>query len=79
MPWHHLSANWAALSGRLLQRFPHIDQARLSEAPRDSSALTRHLAESHDLTLGEAREELEHFLSIADLARQAPDLRAGMG
>ncbi|MCT4556114.1 MAG: hypothetical protein N4A53_15640 [Pelagimonas sp.] len=78
MSWHHLSANWSALRGRLEQRFPHMDKSRLDQPPRDSAALTRHLAEVHDLTLGEAREELEHFFSIADLARQAPDLRAGL-
>lgn len=77
MTWHDLSANWSAVLERLRARFPRLDPAALGEPPRDSRVLTAHLAQAHDLTLEEAREELQDFMSVEDLARQSSDLRAG--
>ena len=77
MTWHHLSANWDAIVHRLQSRFPNLDRDSIAEPPRDSRALMAHLAEAHDLTLFEARQELQDFLDIETLARQASDLRAG--
>ena len=77
MNWHHVTANWIAIRDRLARRFPHADPKTLAHPPRDKGWLARHLAEAHDLTIFEAREELEDFLSVEDLARQVMDLRAG--
>jgi hypothetical protein len=73
MTWHHLSANWDLLAGKLQSRFPLMEIRNWDSPPRDRGALTRHLADMHDLTLEEAQEELEYFLSLEMLASQAVD------
>lgn len=73
MTWHHLSANWHAIREQLITRFPNIDPDHVTDAPRDRQALTRHIAETHDITVFEAHEELQDFLSVLDLARQVLD------
>ena len=77
MPLTRQTANWSGFLDRLQHRFPHVDAGALADPVRDPAELTRHLAQQHDLTLLEASEELHDFLGLADLARQACDLRAG--
>ena len=76
MNWHDLSANWTALQDSFRQRFPNLDMSLFRSPPRDRAALTRELAAAHELTLLEAHQELEEFMTAEDLARQAMDVRA---
>ncbi len=74
MNWHELSANWDNMVSRLEGHFPRIDRNRLVDQPRDSRALTRHIADAHELTVEEAREALQDFIEIEGLARRASEL-----
>ena len=74
MDWHELSANWDTMMLRLKRRFPGIDQSRFTQPPRDSAALTRHLADMHELTVAEARDALQDFMRVESLARRASEL-----
>jgi hypothetical protein len=74
MDWHELSANWDTMVTRLQTRFPRIDRSRLSDPPRDSRALTNHLADVHELSVEEARAALDDFMRLQALARRAPEL-----
>ncbi len=62
MDWHELSANWHSMIDHLEARFPRIDRSCLCEPPRDSRALTSHLADVHGLTNEEARAALDEFM-----------------
>ena len=76
MTWAEITENWGNTLHRLQQRFPHIDRSALNAPPPDTSHLARHLAESHDLTVLEAAEELRDWMFVEGLARQAFDIRA---
>lgn len=71
-----LTANVSAFVDRLKTRFPHIDEDTLHSA-QDADTVITHVAHSHDLTRLEAHQELEDWLFVESLARQAGDLRAG--
>jgi len=74
MSWHEFSANWTQMIDRLKERFPEMRPGDFSAPPRDSRALTQHLAETHDLTLFEAKEELHDFLYVEGLSRAAHEM-----
>ena len=59
-----------------MQRFPHTPEQALEQARIGPTALSRVIAQNHDLTEPEAREELEHFLDLQSLARAALDIRS---
>lgn len=52
---------------RLRNRFPHVDESAVPHMVEDHGRLTQHLAERHDLTPLEAREELMDFLGLEQL------------
>ena len=62
MEWTRITRNWNQAAGRLRQRFPHVDDTALSNAPRQVDEVARHVADRHDLTLREARREVEDLL-----------------
>ncbi len=62
MEWTRITRNWNQAAGRLRQRFPHVDDAALSDAPPQVDEVARHVADRHDLTLHEARREVEDLL-----------------
>ena len=75
MTWTDLAANWNSHLRALAQRFPYADLATLSAIKDEPLEMSRALAKSHDLTLNEAHEELEHYLLVQQLAREASDFR----
>lgn len=76
MTWTDLTTNVSSYIERLKTRFPHIDEATLEQA-RDPGDLISHVAKRHDLTPFEAHQEIEDWLFVEALARQAADFRAG--
>lgn len=70
-----LTKNWNAHLQALAQRFPHSKIEDLRELPERPSEITKVLAKNHDLTINEAREELEDLLFVASLARDTADFR----
>ena len=70
MVWQTLSANWGTLAEKLRRRYPALEPSAIGP-DTDAQVLVRQLADAHELTLHEAREELEHFLTLEALARRA--------
>ncbi|APZ54668.1 hypothetical protein [Salipiger abyssi] len=66
MDWSKVTRNWEAASDRLLKRFPHLSAAALRRPPARIELLARQVAERHELTLYEARDEVE-LLLFADI------------
>ena len=76
MTWTDLTTNVSTYIGQLKTRFPHVDEAALQQA-QDPDTLITHVALRHDLTPFEAHQEIDDWLFVEALARQASDLRAG--
>ena len=74
MTWTDITANWHTTVQRLEARFPRLNRDALSQPPECISSLTRHLADTHDLTALEAREELADWLFVESLARRASEM-----
>lgn len=77
MDWTELTENWNGALARLEARFPLLNRDSLPHPPESLSGLTRHLADTHDLTALEAREELTDWLFVESLARQASEFGLG--
>lgn len=76
MNWTDLTSNIAKHLNRLKARFPNIDETEMYEFT-DKTLIVDHVAARHDLTPVEAREEIDDWLFVESLARQASELRAG--
>ena len=59
----------------LVDHFPYAKASKLVQAKGQARALTRYLAESHELTEPEVKEQLELFTRLQSLARGASDIR----
>ncbi len=75
MTWTDLANNWNTHLRALLERFPYADRGALGAAMGEPDSTARVLAQSHDLTLHEAREVLDDFLFVQGLARDTADIR----
>ena len=76
MNWTELTQNVTQYVGRLKTRFPNVDEESLCFVT-DRDRLVHHVAERHDLTNFEADQEIDDWLFVESLARQATELRAG--
>lgn len=77
MTWTDLTANMARYVPMLVQRFPNTEPDVLDLHATTADTLVAHVADRHDLTRFEARQEIDDLLFVQSLARQAGDLRAG--
>ncbi len=78
MTWGEIISDWSRAIASLGQRFPQLDHGTVPVAPESSDDFAEFLAHTHDLTPLEAREELQDWMTIQGLARDAgADLRAG--
>ena len=64
---------------RIQSRFPNLEDSAMPFLKTDRQRFEAYLADRHDLTLTEAREELDDFLFVEQLAREAFDFRAQAG
>lgn len=76
MAWNNLTANWGINLHALARWFPYASKENLAVFKEEPIAMTRVIAKTHDLTEPEAREELENFLVLQNLAREAADFRS---
>lgn len=58
---------WEAIYPRAKQRFPHLKRETAPSLERDQEGFVNYLADTHQLTLREAREEVKDFLFIESL------------
>ncbi len=70
MNWTELTLDWAASFPRVKDRFPHLDDTALSFVKHDRTRFEAYLADTHQLTLTEAREEFADFLFVEALNRE---------
>ncbi len=68
MHWSDLTQNWSLWFTRFKSQFPNLDDASMPFLKLDRARFEAHLAETHDMTLNEAREAVEGFLYIETLA-----------
>lgn len=71
MPWTHVLASWPNLIEHLCNDFPHLDLAALERFRGDRSRMETYLAETHDLTLAEAAETLDDWLTYTGVHLRA--------
>ena len=71
MTWTDLTRDWADSYDRIKSRFPMLEDGDMPFLKLDRARFEAHLAERHDMTLNEAREEFEDFLFIEQLTREA--------
>lgn len=76
MTWSDVTQNWADVFNRLKNRFPNLDDGAMPFAKTDRERFEAYLAHTHDMTVSEAREELNDVLFVETLAREAFDIRA---
>lgn len=62
MPWTQVLANWPLLLDHLSADFKHLERSALQRFRGDRARLETYLAETHDLTHGEAAEVLQDWL-----------------
>ncbi|MGH1577132.1 hypothetical protein [Planktotalea sp.] len=74
MNWSDLSVDWTTFLTAVARRFPYLDASLFRRSNTDLSTLVQAVAQSHDLTEHEAREELEDFLLIQSLSRDMAEL-----
>lgn len=70
MQWTDMTRNWGTWYRRLQTRFPHLDDGAMPYAKVDRSLFEAYLAETHNLSVTEAREEIDDFLFVEKLARE---------
>ncbi|NIZ60848.1 hypothetical protein DL239_07665 [Sedimentitalea sp. CY04] len=58
---------------RMQNRFPYLQKKMVPSLLQDREAFIKHLATTHQLTLTEAREEVEDFLFIEGLLEEVDD------
>lgn len=75
MTWNDMTGNWGHWFRRMQARFPHLEDSAMPFLKQDRGRFEAYLAQTHDLTLNEARAELEDFLLVEALLRETSDLR----
>ena len=69
-----MTEDWATWFCRLQTRFPHLDDSAMPFSKLDRARFESYLAETHNLSLIEAHEEVNDFLYIESLMREAGDM-----
>lgn len=70
MHWSDMTQNWSVWFSRFKTQFPNLDEASMPFLKLDRGRFEAHLAETHDMTVHEAREAVDGFLYIETLARE---------
>ena len=76
MTWSEIATSWAQWCRRFRGQAPDPDDGALTVEGGDRALFEAHLAQAHDLTRDEAREALDDFRLLQELARSAFDYRA---
>ena len=75
MKWADIEKDWAIWSPLMRARFPYLETRAMNRTRHDRQAFEAYLAQSHNLSLNEAREEIEDFLYIETLASELQPVR----
>jgi len=74
--WSDITQNWAWWFSRMKTRFPDLEDSSMPFLKQDRDRFEAYLAHTHDLTVSEAREEFQAFLTRETEGRDAVSLRA---
>ena len=69
MTWTDVAENPEPVMPLLKRRFPELRRSDVTDAGADRDRLARRLARRHELTLNEARDQIEDALFVAELRR----------
>ena len=64
MPWEMAFAHWATLGPALCREFRYLDTAAIGRFRGDYGCLVGYMADTHDLTLAEAEQALQDWLTF---------------
>ena len=64
MYWSDLTQNWSLWFSRFKAQFPNLDDASMPFLKLDRNRFEAHLAETHDMTLNEAREAVTQNIRL---------------
>ncbi|OED47770.1 hypothetical protein [Leisingera sp. S232] len=70
MPVQAAAASWIDRMPRIKQRFPHLKASNAPSILDDRDRFVAYLARTHQLTMTEAKEEVEDFLYVESLLRE---------
>ncbi|KKL94872.1 hypothetical protein LCGC14_1860340 [marine sediment metagenome] len=62
MKWTEVAENWPAFFERIEDKWPAVSQTDLIDIDGDRDRLAYYLADRHEITLGEANEQIDEFL-----------------
>lgn len=68
-----MTRDWAVWYKRLQARFPHLEDGAMSCARPDRQRFESYLAKTHNLSLTEAREEIDDFIFVEALILEYED------
>lgn len=71
MKWTDLTTDWAMWFRRMQSRFPHLDDSAMPFVKQDRGRFEAYLAGTHNLSMEEAREEIDDFLFVETMALEA--------
>lgn len=79
MRWSEIKEDWSFWGQVIHNRFPQLPRKELEQPMHDRRQLEAKLARSHQLSLTEAREEIEDLIFVQSLAREvtASEYRSG--
>ncbi|WP_299141015.1 hypothetical protein [uncultured Tateyamaria sp.] len=63
MTWNDLTQNWAASYRALCQEFPRLEPSAMPFLKADQDRFESYLAATHEMTLKEAQEAFDAYLS----------------
>lgn len=70
MNWSDAADDWPAWSRRIRDRFPQLEPGQIARARYDREACEAYIARRQNISLIEAREEIEDLLYIETLAHE---------
>ena len=70
MNWSDITDDWPLWSQRIRNRFPCLEPGAMKRSRHNRAAFEAYLARAHNLSLTEAREEIEDFLYLEALTRE---------
>ncbi|MCB1310390.1 MAG: hypothetical protein KDK29_00210 [Sedimentitalea sp.] len=71
MTWSDVTADWGRWFQHMKTRFPNLDDSAMPFLKQDRGRFEAYLADTHHLSLIEAREEFEDFLFVETLVQDA--------
>lgn len=75
MKWTDLTADWALWFSRMKSRFPQLEDSAMPFVKQDRGRFEAYLAGVHNLSIEEAREEIDDFMFVETLAMEAAAAR----